>query len=193
VIRTAASKIRQQEGSESPPSFVCAMRARSEWRFEEIDSYQATICFPARLRKIRAARCSTASRLREVHPRAQVCLADTGSVRRGRVSTLPPASVAEIAAEMARKLKLGLETRPAEEQTAAAKAWLAERRALLVLDDIWENDVEALAPGPPVSMLCTSRRHTLPWISPTHSMLHKKQEALCMELGNQPLALKVVC
>jgi hypothetical protein len=44
-------------------------------------------------------------------------------------------SVAEIAAEMARKLKLGLGTRPAEEQTAAAKAWLAERRALLVLDD----------------------------------------------------------
>ena len=65
--------------------------------------------------------------------------------------------------------------------------------ALLVLDDIWESEVEALVPGPPVSMLCTSRRHTLPWISPAHSMLHKKQEALCMELGNRPLALKVVC
>jgi len=79
-------------------------------------------------------------------------------------------SVAEIAAELARKLKLGLETRPPEEQIAAAKAWLAERRALLVLDDIWENDVEALVPGPPVSLLCTSRRHALPWISPAHSM-----------------------
>jgi hypothetical protein len=42
--------------------------------------------------------------------------------------------VAEIAAEMAAKLKLGLESRPPEEQIAAAKAWLAERRALLVLD-----------------------------------------------------------
>jgi tetratricopeptide (TPR) repeat protein len=79
-------------------------------------------------------------------------------------------SVAEIAAELARKLKLGLETRPPEEQIAAAKAWLAERRALLVLDDIWENDVEALVPGPPVSLLFTSRRHALPWVSPAHSM-----------------------
>jgi hypothetical protein len=39
-----------------------------------------------------------------------------------------------------------------------------------MLDDIWENDVEALVPGPPVSLLCTSRRHSLPWISPAHSM-----------------------
>jgi hypothetical protein len=79
-------------------------------------------------------------------------------------------SVAEIAAKLARKLKLALETRPPEEQIAAAKAWLAERRALLVLDDIWENDVEALVPGPPVSLLCTSRRHALPWISPTYAL-----------------------
>jgi hypothetical protein len=78
--------------------------------------------------------------------------------------------VAEIAAELAAKLKLGLETKPPEEQIAAAKAWLAERRALLVLDDIWENDVKALVPGPPVSSLCTSRRRSLPWISPTHSL-----------------------
>jgi hypothetical protein len=40
--------------------------------------------------------------------------------------------VAGIAAELAAKLKLGLETRPPEEQIAATKAWLAERRALLV-------------------------------------------------------------
>jgi len=38
-----------------------------------------------------------------------------------------------------------------------------------VLDDIWENDMIALALGPPVSLLCTSRRRSLPWISPTHS------------------------
>jgi len=79
-------------------------------------------------------------------------------------------SVAELAAELATKLKLGLETRPPEEQIAAARAWLAGRRTLLVLDDIWENDVKALAAGPPVSMLCTSRRRSLPWISRTHSL-----------------------
>jgi tetratricopeptide (TPR) repeat protein len=78
--------------------------------------------------------------------------------------------VATIAAELAAKLKLGLETKPPEEQIAAAKAWLSERRALLVLDDIWENDVKAIASGPPVSFLCTSRRRWLPWISPTHSL-----------------------
>jgi hypothetical protein len=78
--------------------------------------------------------------------------------------------VAEIAAEIATKLKLGVETRSPEEQITAAKAWLAERRALLVLDDIWENDVGAIDPGPPVSLLCTSRRRSLPWISRSHSL-----------------------
>src|ERR1700732_3067037 len=78
--------------------------------------------------------------------------------------------VAEIAAELATKPKLGLETRPPEEQITAAKAWIAGRRALLVLDDIWENDVKALAPGPPVSLLCTSRQRSLPWISRAHSL-----------------------
>jgi len=39
-----------------------------------------------------------------------------------------------------------------------------------VLDDIWENDVKDLAPGPPVSLLCTSRRRSLPWISPAYSL-----------------------
>ena len=67
-------------------------------------------------------------------------------------------------------LKHPLWTETAEEQIAAAKAWLAERRALLVLDDIWENDVEALVPGPPASLLCTSRRRSLPWISRAHSL-----------------------
>src|SRR6202162_871967 len=80
--------------------------------------------------------------------------------------------IAEIAAEIAAKLKLGVETKPPEEQIAAAKAWLAGRRALLVLDDIWEDDVmKELAPRPPVSLLCTSRRRSLlPWISLTNSL-----------------------
>jgi NB-ARC domain len=78
--------------------------------------------------------------------------------------------VTEIAGELVAKLKLGVETRPPEEQIAAAKAWLAERRALLMLDDIWENDMKALVPGAPASLLCTSRRRALPWISRTHSL-----------------------
>jgi hypothetical protein len=78
--------------------------------------------------------------------------------------------VAAIAAELAAKLKLGFEIRSPEEQIAGAKAWLAGRRALLVLDDIWENDVKALAPSPPASLLCTSRRRSLPWISLTNSL-----------------------
>jgi hypothetical protein len=78
--------------------------------------------------------------------------------------------VAAIAVELAAKLKLGVETKPPEEQIAGAKAWLAERRALLVLDDIWGNDAIALAFGPPVSLLCTSRRRSLPRISLSHSL-----------------------
>jgi tetratricopeptide (TPR) repeat protein len=78
--------------------------------------------------------------------------------------------VGDVAAELAAKLKLGVETRPLEEQIAAVKAWLAERRALLVLDDIWENDVRALIPGPTVSVLCTSRRRSLPWVATAYSL-----------------------
>ena len=80
--------------------------------------------------------------------------------------------VAEVAAELAAKLKLGVETRPPEEQIATTKAWLVGRRALLVLDDIWEDDVmKELVPGPPVSLLCTSRRRSLlPWISLVNSL-----------------------
>jgi tetratricopeptide (TPR) repeat protein len=75
-----------------------------------------------------------------------------------------------VAAELAAKLSLGVETRPPEEQIAAVKAWLAERRALLVLDDIWEDDVRALIPSSPVSVLCTSRRHSLPWVAAAYAL-----------------------
>ena len=80
--------------------------------------------------------------------------------------------VAEVVAELAAKLKLGVETRPPQEQIAAAKGWLAQRRTLLVLDDIWEDDVmKELVLGPPVSLLCTSRRRSLlPWISLVNSL-----------------------
>jgi tetratricopeptide (TPR) repeat protein len=78
--------------------------------------------------------------------------------------------VETIAAELTAKLKLGVEARPPEEQIAAAKEWLSQRRALLVLDDTWENDVMALVAGPPVSVLCTSRRRSLPGISPSRAL-----------------------
>jgi len=101
--------------------------------------------------------------------------------------------VAEIAAELATKLKLGLEARPPEEQIAAVKAWLAARRVLLVLDDIWENDVMALMPGPPVSLLCTSRRRSLPWVAVAHSLEVKSfsrdeaEQLFCLYLGEETL------
>jgi adenylate kinase family enzyme len=81
-------------------------------------------------------------------------------------------SAGAIVAELAKKLKLGIETKPPEEQIATTKAWLVGRRALLVLDDIWEDDVmKELVPGPPVSLLCTSRRRSmLPWISLANSL-----------------------
>jgi hypothetical protein len=53
---------------------------------------------------------------------------------------------------------------------AAAKAWLAERRALLVLDDIWEDDVKDLAPGPASLVALHVAPRSLPWISPAYSL-----------------------
>jgi replication-associated recombination protein RarA len=63
--------------------------------------------------------------------------------------------VAEIVAELATKLNLGVENRPPEEQIAAARTWLAGRRTLLVLDDIWENDVKK--PRPVRRSQCSAR------------------------------------
>ena len=69
MIRPAASKIRQQEGSESPPSFVCAMRARSEWRFEEIDSAKRLYAFRHACGKSGQRVALRRARLREVNAR----------------------------------------------------------------------------------------------------------------------------
>jgi hypothetical protein len=61
-------------------------------------------------------------------------------------------------------------SRPRSKWLPPKHGW-PKRRTLLLLDDIWENDVMALAPDPPVSLLCTSRRRSLlPWISLTHSL-----------------------
>jgi hypothetical protein len=53
--------------------------------------------------------------------------------------------VTETAVELANKLYFRVEARPPEEQIATRKAWFVDRRSLLVLDDIWENDLIALA------------------------------------------------
>ncbi len=78
-------------------------------------------------------------------------------------------SAQEIGAELAERLGLGVKELPPEEQIAQAKNWLSERRTLLVLDDIWNHDVRALVPGPPVSVLFTSRQRSLHWVSARHS------------------------
>jgi REP element-mobilizing transposase RayT len=89
--------------------------------------------------------------------------------------------IEEIAGELAERLReqLGEDVaqRPPEEKLAKAKKWLKARRSLLVLDDLWlENGsgradrptgpgalgFQDLLPGPPASVLFTSRRPSLP-------------------------------
>jgi hypothetical protein len=52
----------------------------------------------------------------------------------------------EIGVELATRLKLNVGSLPPEKQTEAAKQWLRERRSLLVLDDIWNQDAIELKP-----------------------------------------------
>src|SRR5271157_1629951 len=92
-------------------------------------------------------------------------------------------SIDAITAELAERLPIDVKTRPPEEQRAAAKAWLRERQSLLVLDDVWSAEVQELAPGPPCSVLHTSRKHSLPWIPPKQSAeVEKFTEAEAEEL-----------
>jgi tetratricopeptide (TPR) repeat protein len=74
-------------------------------------------------------------------------------------------TVHEIGMELAARLKLDVASLPPEKQIEAARQWLRERRSLLVLDDLVNQDAIELKPGPPVSVLCTSRHRSLPWIS----------------------------
>jgi hypothetical protein len=71
----------------------------------------------------------------------------------------------EIAVELAGRLKLEhVRAAPPDVQLEAARNWLRERLALLVLDDVWNADAAKLLPGPPVSVLVTSRRRNWPWV-----------------------------
>src|SRR5271157_2989739 len=79
-----------------------------------------------------------------------------------------------ITAELVERLPIDVKTRPPEEQRAAAKAWLRERQSLLVLDDVWSPEVRQLEPGPPCSVLHTSRKHTLPGIAAKQSAAVEK-------------------
>jgi hypothetical protein len=71
----------------------------------------------------------------------------------------------EIAVELAGHLKLeDVRLAQPEAQLEAAQDWLRERLSLLVLDDVWNDDVQKLLPGPPVSVLVTSQRRNWPWV-----------------------------
>lgn len=65
--------------------------------------------------------------------------------RCGSILILCRRPVTETAVELANKLYFRVEARPPEEQIATRKAWFVDRRSQLVLDDIWENDLIALA------------------------------------------------
>ncbi len=77
--------------------------------------------------------------------------------------------VEEIAVELAERIGLKVKELPSDQQLLKAKQWICKRRTLLILDDIWDRDIQALIPRPPLSVsalsvLCTSRQRTLPWI-----------------------------
>jgi tetratricopeptide (TPR) repeat protein len=90
--------------------------------------------------------------------------------------------VDEITAELADRLpsKIDVKSLPPEEKRKQSKQWLRERQSLLILDDVWNRDVRQLEPGPPCSVLYTSRQPYLPWIPAQQSLAvesFSKQEA----------------
>ncbi len=87
----------------------------------------------------------------------------------------PETMVSELADTLKEELGNEVVTLPPEEKLKAIKKWLRQRRALLVLDDVWPADglesiksqglpFRDMLPGGPVSVLFTSRPHHLPWL-----------------------------
>jgi len=70
----------------------------------------------------------------------------------------------EITAELSDRLPIDVKALPPEEKRKQSKQWLRDRQSLLVLDDVWGKEVKQLEPGPPCSVLYTSRQPSLPWI-----------------------------
>src|SRR5271165_1043378 len=92
-------------------------------------------------------------------------------------------SIDAITAELAERLPIEVKMMPPDKQRDAAKAWLRERQSLLVLDDVWSPEMRQLEPGPPCSVLHTSRKHTLPGIAAKQSAeVEKFTEAEAEEL-----------
>src|SRR5215469_7834465 len=78
--------------------------------------------------------------------------------------------VDEITAELANRLPIDVKALPPGEKRNQSKQWLRDRQSLLVLDDVWGPDIKQLEPGPPCSVLYTSRKPSLPW-RPTQQSL----------------------
>jgi tetratricopeptide (TPR) repeat protein len=82
----------------------------------------------------------------------------------------PEAIVTELAETLREQLGETVVTLPSEEKLKAVKKWLKQRRSLLILDDVWLAEAPSslkfhdLLPGPPVSVLFTSRLKQLPWL-----------------------------
>ena len=80
-------------------------------------------------------------------------------------------AIDEITAELAERLPIEVKTLPPEKKREESKQWLRDRQSLLILDDVWARDVKQLEPGPPCSVLYTSRQPSLPWISAQQSLV----------------------
>jgi tetratricopeptide (TPR) repeat protein len=85
----------------------------------------------------------------------------------------PEAIVTELAETLREQLGEAVVTLSSEEKLKAVKKWLKQRRSLFVLDDVWLAETagslkfQDLLPGPPVSVLFTSRLKQLPWLRAT--------------------------
>ncbi len=86
------------------------------------------------------------------------------------VQTCGQRGVDAIAAELAGQLQVDGRGLAPERVMAACRDRLEGSRSLLVLDDVWNGDLEGLIPGAPASVLFTSRQRRWRWIQPAHAL-----------------------